>query len=104
MDAGRGADKWICLMSKNFNSVEADSDQSDSIKILEYPKELTLMTEYMNDVQTKQFRETNSFRSFFKKGLNLTVFQRELDAPPSLSNIIDSGIRRLPSPVSPEAA
>ncbi len=66
-------------MSNNLSAAEARLDGPDPIKILEYPKELTLMTKYMNEVQAKQFRDKNSFRSFFSKGLNLTVLNSQRD-------------------------
>jgi hypothetical protein len=104
MDVGSGSDKWICLMNSNVNVAEGGLEQSGSIKVLEYPKELTLMSKYMNEVQAKRFKQENSLRSFFKNGLNLTVLQREFDEPSVRSNIIDSGIRRISSQPTLEAA
>jgi hypothetical protein len=104
MDVGSVCDKRICLMNSNVNVAEAGLDQSDSIKVLEYPKELTLMSKYMNEIQAKRFKQGHSFQSFFKKGLNLTVLDHELDEPSVRSNIIDSGIRRISSQPVPEAA
>jgi hypothetical protein len=91
-------------MNSNVDVAEAGLEQLDSIKVLEYPKELTLMSKYMNEVQAKRFKQETSFRSFFKNGLNLTVLRHELDEPSVRSNIIDSGIRRISSQPSPEAA
>jgi hypothetical protein len=104
MDVGSDHDKRICLMSSHFNTAEAELDLSDAIKVLEYPKELTLMSKYMNEVQSKRFKEENSIQLFLRRGLNLTVLEREMDEPLSPSNIIDSGIRRISAEPSPEAA
>lgn len=82
-------------MSSNFNAAEAGAGLPDPFKILEYPEELTLMSKYMNEVQAKQFKQKQSFGSFLKKGLNLTVLDQAMDPLPASSNIIDSGIRRL---------
>jgi|GEM_PF-1935536 len=96
--------KGFVFMSSHLSAAEVTSELAEPLKILEYPKELTLMTEYMNDVQAKRFKEKNSIQCFLTKGLNLTVLHHEPDILESPSNIIDSGIRRVSSLMVPDAA
>jgi hypothetical protein len=89
-------------MSAKVNAEPAQLETTDSINVVAYPQELTLMSEYMNDVQAKRFKQKYSFPAFVKSGLNLTVLNR--DNASGNSNIIDSGIRIASSQYQPDAA
>ena len=103
MEAGSAVDKWICHMSVDVNALASESESTTPIKVVDYPRELTLMSAYMNDVQAKRFKQKQGFHAFVKSGLNLTVLKR--DATAARSNIIDSGIRLSSVPkFQPEAA
>lgn len=89
-------------MSVKVHALAVQTESAEPLKVVAYPQELTLMSEYMNEVQAKRFKQTKDFRRFVKSGLNLTVLRSESTRAPS--NIVDSGIRLSSTPCQPDAA